>query len=151
MEVKTDLSPTDSAPISERHSTFWFDDGSIIICVEDTAFKVHRSHLARHSEIFADLFNVPQPPDTPNIEGCPIVHLPDRKSDFVDLLKALYNPLCVCVIMTPSCFCNAGFTDISIRSIPTPAWHPGLYSSRASCASAPSILSRSSEENASLL
>ena len=94
-----------SVPASTRHPTFWFDDGSIIICVQDTAFKVHRSQLARHSEIFADLFSLPQPPDSPNLEGCPIVHLPDRKSDFVDLLKALYDPLCVWVqIVTPIVF-----------------------------------------------
>jgi hypothetical protein len=105
-----------STVLVTRHPTFWFDDGSIIIYVQETVFKVHRSHLARHSEIFADLFSVPQPPDSPTMEGCPIVYLPDRQSEFVVLLKALYDPLYVLVIMSYSYFPNSVLADISIRS-----------------------------------
>ena len=39
--------------ISIRHPVFWFDDGSIVVRVEDYLFKVHRSLLSRHSNFFA--------------------------------------------------------------------------------------------------
>src|ERR1700733_3943841 len=35
------------------HPTFWFDDGSVVLRVQDHLFKVHRSFLSRHSSFFA--------------------------------------------------------------------------------------------------
>ena len=80
---------------STRHPDLWFDDGSIILHVETTLFRVHRSTLSTHSEVFADMFRIPQPPDHDIIEGCSVVHLPDSANDFIYLLKALYDPLYV--------------------------------------------------------
>ncbi|RDB24320.1 hypothetical protein Hypma_008443, partial [Hypsizygus marmoreus] len=72
---------------------FWFKDGSIVIVVEDTAFRIHQSILSRHSDVFADLFTVPQPrTDVQSIEGCPVVHLTDSVADFSDVVRALYEP-----------------------------------------------------------
>jgi hypothetical protein len=42
-----------SGRVSIRHPIFWFDDGSIIVRVQDHLFKVHRSLLSRHSSLFA--------------------------------------------------------------------------------------------------
>jgi hypothetical protein len=74
--------------------------------VQDTLFRVHQTILANHSEVFADLFRLPQPTeegegeqgkmkegdDVQKIDGCHVVHLQDNVDDFVDLLKAIYHP-----------------------------------------------------------
>jgi hypothetical protein len=77
-----------------RHPDFWLRDGSIVVCVQHVQFKVHQTILATHSEIFADLFDLPQPEagDDDTMEGCRVVHLQDSPEDFEDLLKAIYHP-----------------------------------------------------------
>ncbi|KAF5329150.1 hypothetical protein D9611_013173 [Ephemerocybe angulata] len=75
-----------------RHERFWFHDGSVILHVENTLFRVHQTILANHSEIFAGLFEVPQPAGEMMLEGCHIVVLHDNEKDFEDLLHAVYDP-----------------------------------------------------------
>jgi len=59
-----------------RSPDHWFDDGSIILEAESTQFRVHRTMLARHSSIFRDMFEIPQPAHgEPVVEGCLMVHL----------------------------------------------------------------------------
>ncbi|KAG5643343.1 hypothetical protein DXG03_001063 [Asterophora parasitica] len=86
-----------SEPI--RSDEFWFSDGSIVILVENTAFRVHKSILSKHSDVFADLFTVPQPvastlgnDSADSIEGVPVVHLSDNVADFTEVIRALYEP-----------------------------------------------------------
>jgi len=107
--TSTDLSPYSSsqedsltlAPLASnleppsRHDQFWMYDGSIVLHVENTLFRVHQTVLASHSDIFRDLFMVPQPAGEEMIEECHVVHLHDTVKDFVDLLKAVYVPECV--------------------------------------------------------
>lgn len=79
--------------LASRHEKFWLYDGSIILWVEDTLFRVHQTVLSNSSEIFSTLFTLPQSnTDQDSIEGCPIVQLHDRAADFNDLLNALYYP-----------------------------------------------------------
>lgn len=72
-------------------SEIWFTDGNIILEAETTQFRVHRGVLAKHSSVFKDMFDVPQPPGEPEIEGCPIVHLSDTAQDVGHLLNRLYD------------------------------------------------------------
>ena len=74
-------------------SDFWFKDGNIILIAETVGFKVHRGQLERHSEVFRDLFTIPQPPVQDLFEGCPCVHLYDAPGDVLYLLLALYDGL----------------------------------------------------------
>ncbi|RDB24424.1 hypothetical protein Hypma_008466 [Hypsizygus marmoreus] len=75
------------------NTDFWFDDGSIVLVVEDTAFRIHQSILDKHSDVFADPSTAPQSrKDADSIEGCPVVHLNDSLADFTDVMKALYEP-----------------------------------------------------------
>jgi hypothetical protein len=87
-------SPKPNSAIA-RHEDFWFTDGSVVLLVENTAFRIHQSILSRHSDVFADMFTVPQPmhDETDQMDGCPIVYLADSLSDFIDVMKALYEPL----------------------------------------------------------
>jgi hypothetical protein len=99
-ESMTGLSTPISSPTSNidsvihptRHEEFWLYDGSIVLAVENTLFRVHQTILANHSEVFADLFTVPQPENEDMIDGCHVVHLYDDEKDFADLLKAMYHP-----------------------------------------------------------
>ncbi|EMD38779.1 hypothetical protein CERSUDRAFT_151409 [Gelatoporia subvermispora B] len=83
------------APRSENltRSDFWFTDGNIVLIVGHAGFKVHRGQLERHSDVFRDLFSLPQPMDQEMVEGCQCVELYDSPSDMLYLLRALYDGL----------------------------------------------------------
>ncbi|TFK24347.1 hypothetical protein FA15DRAFT_619505 [Coprinopsis marcescibilis] len=98
-------------------SDFWFPDGNIVLLAGSAAFRVHKGQLERQSEVFRDLFMVPQPiscaasaggegvggggcsnsssnTNTPHlIDGCPWVELHDRPSDVFYFLSAIYDGL----------------------------------------------------------
>ena len=119
-------SPTDSFLASKRPRVFkdksgvdketyespdlWFDDGNIIIRTvfsENvfTVYKVHKSTLASHSNVFYDLFDGPQTAfDTASdyYEGLPVIELPDPPSQCNDFLKALYFPESVISDLQPN-------------------------------------------------
>ncbi|KAK7052254.1 BTB domain-containing protein [Favolaschia claudopus] len=73
-------------------SDIWHDDGSVVLRVERTLFRVHWTVLCLHSSVFRDLRGIPQPPEEPQIEGCPVVELHDDTQDITLFLTALYNP-----------------------------------------------------------
>ncbi|KAJ7175029.1 hypothetical protein C8R43DRAFT_1119056 [Mycena crocata] len=90
--------PTRRRSHSKRHSNIvrselWFLDGNIVIIASSIAFKVHRGQLRRHSEVFDDLFSIPQPKDQDLYDGCPWVEVYDCPSDVLYFLKALYDGL----------------------------------------------------------
>ncbi|KAJ7185866.1 hypothetical protein C8R46DRAFT_387761 [Mycena filopes] len=88
--VEADCSETPgSAPI---RSKIWKPFGDIILQAESTQFRVSRDILAEQSSVFRDMFGVPQPPNEPTIEGCPIVHVSDTAQDWELLLEVLYKP-----------------------------------------------------------
>ncbi|PSR72331.1 hypothetical protein PHLCEN_2v11779 [Hermanssonia centrifuga] len=79
------------------HEGLWFEDGNIILIAEETAFRVHRGVLSLHSEVFRNMFLVPQPSDV--VEGgstmlglgCPFVRLHDTPEDLAMFLSILYG------------------------------------------------------------
>lgn len=72
----------------------WFPDGNIVLVASGAAFKVHKGQLQRHSEIFRDMFSVPQPQDAQDLfDGCSWVELHDAPADVLYLLRALYDGL----------------------------------------------------------
>ena len=78
--------------ITFKTTDFWFADGNIVLLAEDVGFKVHQGQLVRHSEIFNDMFSLPQP-TAEMIDGCAWVRLHDDPSDVLHLLRALYDGL----------------------------------------------------------
>lgn len=93
--ARVDSSPAPEAPVKEppqRYEQLWFEDGNVIIITGNTAFRVHRGILSRHSEVFRDMFDIPQPEgDAETLDGAPVVHLPDSLHDITHLLCALYD------------------------------------------------------------
>ncbi|PPR01139.1 hypothetical protein CVT26_016040 [Gymnopilus dilepis] len=73
----------------------WFEDGNIVLLTQEdpTAFRVHRGVLSRHSEVFNDMFGLPQAavPDTELFEGCQVVWMYDRPLDLSNLVKVIYD------------------------------------------------------------
>ncbi|KAH8099793.1 hypothetical protein BXZ70DRAFT_1008774 [Cristinia sonorae] len=75
----------------------WMEDGSIVLKAGNTCFRVHRTVLARNAEVFADMFDMPQPdPKTVDdgqvmIEGCIVVELLDHPTELGHFLRACYD------------------------------------------------------------
>ena len=83
----------------EQRGEPWFNDGNIVVFTDgadsDTtvAFKVHRGVLARHSEIFQSMFELPPPMAevVEMIDGCQVVRMHDRPVELSALIRALYD------------------------------------------------------------
>ena len=85
----------------EQHGEPWFNDGNIVLLTEGVksesdstiAFKVHRGVLARHSEIFESMFELPPPvaEDTEMVDGCQVVRMHDLPAELSALIRALYD------------------------------------------------------------
>ncbi|KAF7296530.1 BTB domain-containing protein [Mycena chlorophos] len=82
----------DAAPDDvTRSSEYFFDDGNIILQVESTQFRLHKTVLAMHSTVFRDMFTVPLPADEPLVDNCAVVVLSgDSPEDWNHLLSAMY-------------------------------------------------------------
>lgn len=98
---------TDSERVQDPD--IWMSDGNIIIATVDFSdderptyvLKCHKSLLARHSQVFEDLFHIAQPSVDDEYEGIPLVTLSDSYKDVKGLLRMLYDfrsvsapPLC---------------------------------------------------------
>ncbi|KAH8111519.1 hypothetical protein DFH11DRAFT_1613771 [Phellopilus nigrolimitatus] len=90
-----------------RDSRFWMADGNIILSVPDLSstsavprfflYRVHKSALARHSEVFEHMFSFSASPDSEGAvnemyDGLPVVDMPDSKKHIDSLLEVLYEP-----------------------------------------------------------
>jgi hypothetical protein len=73
----------------KRDSDFWHLDGSVIIQVQNTMFRLHKSFLIRKSRYFADLLD--SNGETEILDKCPVYSVEEdlRADDFRNLLKAL--------------------------------------------------------------
>lgn len=87
------------APASPQISSFWFDDGSVIIAVARERFRLHRSLLSRHSPVLESL-PVSQSAGT-GTNDVPIVEIPEgltNTKDFTALLEHLYHDVYVLLL-----------------------------------------------------
>ncbi|KAH8101839.1 hypothetical protein BXZ70DRAFT_1007079 [Cristinia sonorae] len=92
-EISSDSYAANSNVDSPAYSRgeLWFDDGNIILIAERTGFRVHKSILSWCSEVFRDMFPVPQPVDAEMWGDCPVVHLSDTKQDVERMLTMLFT------------------------------------------------------------
>ena len=70
---------------------YWFIDGNVVLQAEETLYRVHRFMFAHHSEVFKDMFSIPQPSVVTEVEECPVVPLTDKKEDIENLISLLYD------------------------------------------------------------
>ncbi|KAI0742417.1 hypothetical protein C8Q80DRAFT_1188230 [Daedaleopsis nitida] len=94
----------ESDPIAElggatEDEEFWFDDNTVILVAGQVKFCVYKEVLASQSEVFKDLFSLPQPPqlstgDTHEAEDRrrPIVHLYDSPESIRHVLRVCMPP-----------------------------------------------------------
>ncbi|KAH9932276.1 uncharacterized protein B0H18DRAFT_52418 [Fomitopsis serialis] len=66
-----DVNGTDLEINFKKDANFWYPDGSVVLLAQNVGFKVYRGLLAEQSEVFADLFTLPQPPEAQALEDCP--------------------------------------------------------------------------------
>ena len=83
--------------LRKRDDEFWFDDGSIILSVQDVEFRVYKGLLARHSAVFQTMLSLPQPqvqsvsnhsPSGGGEEACPVLRLEDSARDWRHVFRA---------------------------------------------------------------
>ncbi|KAK7681595.1 hypothetical protein QCA50_015328 [Cerrena zonata] len=75
-----------------RDDTYYFEDGSFVLQVENTLFNVHRTILSKDSSIFSSMFQLPQGENA--VDGMsddqPLILSGDNVSEFKHFLWALY-------------------------------------------------------------
>jgi hypothetical protein len=81
---------------------FWLDDGSVILICGTIGFRVHRSVLSMHSEIFRGMLArtdhaTAQTKQAAHetFDGCLVFRLQDAHSDMRYFLRAIYDRKCV--------------------------------------------------------
>jgi hypothetical protein len=93
-----DLPPTKRPRTGEFESVIskrsdpWFNDGTVVLQVAETQFRVYRGILSAHSLVFRDMFAMPQPAGGEElVDGCSVVHMHDSVEDWRLVLKALHG------------------------------------------------------------
>ncbi|CAL1693974.1 unnamed protein product [Somion occarium] len=80
-----------------KRGQLWMDDGNIILIAGDCSFRVHRSVLSRHSQVFKDMFTIPNLDiQSEEIDGVPIMRVSDRPSELCTFLSAMYDGISFC-------------------------------------------------------
>ncbi|VDB87111.1 unnamed protein product [Peniophora sp. CBMAI 1063] len=74
-----------------RDSALWYSDGNVVVGSGSTLFRVHKSVLSKHSEVFDGMFSGP-PHTGEEVDGCPFVRLfGDHPSEVRCMLKDMYG------------------------------------------------------------
>ncbi|KAF9563670.1 hypothetical protein CPC08DRAFT_311856 [Agrocybe pediades] len=85
-----------TASAISNSTSFWFDDGNLVLEVENTRFCVHHGILSLHSSFLKDLSLLPQPVESSEVieDGTRIVQMPCNQADeWSRMLHVIYNPL----------------------------------------------------------
>ncbi|KAJ6514132.1 hypothetical protein DFH09DRAFT_998999 [Mycena vulgaris] len=75
----------------QRVEELWFKDGTLVLGVGRSLFRVYGGLLAEKSPVFHDMLEFPHPGGAEVFDGCPVVHLSDNEDDMRYFLKALFD------------------------------------------------------------
>lgn len=83
-----------------RHTEFYYHDGNICLAAGPTVFRVLKSQLAAHSNLFRDMFTIPSPPASTELinggqetyDSAPLVRVDDAPEDLQALFRFLWSP-----------------------------------------------------------
>ncbi|KAG6822533.1 hypothetical protein H0H92_013504 [Tricholoma furcatifolium] len=83
----------DSVTTTAKHSEYWYDDGSVIIRVEGTLYKIHLGLLKSLSDTFFDIFTIPAAADSTEgkTEEDPVILQSITRAEFDDFLHWVYK------------------------------------------------------------
>ena len=90
-------STEDAAPVMKEDEEVWMEDGNIVVSAGTdpiVLFRCHRFVLAKYSEVFKDMFSLPESgaSATETYRNIPRVHLAgDSPEDVRDLLRMMYD------------------------------------------------------------
>ncbi|RDX52151.1 hypothetical protein OH76DRAFT_1554335 [Lentinus brumalis] len=83
----------DSQKPKSKCAAFWYEDGNVVIVVEETAFKLYKARLSKFSTYFEAMFANDAEQNRPTMEGCPVYRAEGvAVSDFKQFLEALETP-----------------------------------------------------------
>ena len=82
------IDPTTIAP----HDTFYLEDGNVEVLCGNTLFRVHTSILSSHSPALRRMFAQAGLASAESPNGCPRILSSDPPRDFATLLKMMYLP-----------------------------------------------------------
>ncbi|KAJ3551781.1 hypothetical protein NP233_g13013 [Leucocoprinus birnbaumii] len=105
IKAEPDVTPPPSPPAYIRDPDYYYHDGSCVFLVQNHLFRIHRSQLERYSEIFKDMFKLPQPGENPPKDGTSdenpvVVH--DTVAEFQAMCWAIYaKPIVIVRQMDP--------------------------------------------------
>ncbi|RPD55357.1 hypothetical protein L227DRAFT_309405 [Lentinus tigrinus ALCF2SS1-6] len=97
---------TQSDLIKDLDDKVRLSDGNIVVIAENVAFRVHKSILAQHSEVFRDILALPSSHTSDLVDGCEVVRVSDTSEDMRHFLLVL------------CCGRNTTFPEFSIRPYP---------------------------------
>ena len=118
----------DGPAVDTRDDEFWYLDGTVVIRVHKTLFRIHALRLARYCVYFQRLFEscaTDSAGQNETVDRCPVYHVPTELSanEFKDVLRALDTPL---YVPAPSFVCPAPYaytTDPNMAGS-SPPTHP---------------------------
>ena len=99
MELSKSVQPLNTTPPPSRtmadgvsrDADVWLADGNCVVVAKNTAFRVYKGILSLHSELFRDLFSLPNSGSSSDMmDGCPTVTVADDPRD----IRCLFLVLC---------------------------------------------------------
>ncbi|KAI1787710.1 hypothetical protein LXA43DRAFT_1028036 [Ganoderma leucocontextum] len=82
--------PPDTTDGVTRDVDVWLADGNCVVVANNFAFRVYKGILSLHSDLFRDLFSLPNSSNSDMMDGCPIVTVTDDPHD----IRCLFLVLC---------------------------------------------------------
>lgn len=80
-----------SDAVESDSKQFWFQDGDVVLGLENKYLKLHQDKLMG-SSVFSTMLELPQPELTESFDGCPFVKLSDDAlHDWIPVLDWMYN------------------------------------------------------------